>query len=77
MLESRSVIRYNDASRHAAASPKNRVSKSPHRTFKDVQAAFESRRVLTRSAQELEELLVAAAADDADRCLPGRRARER
>jgi hypothetical protein len=39
------------------------VSKSSHRTFKDVQDAFESRRVLKCSARELEELLVVAAAD--------------
>ena len=39
------------------------MSKSPHRTFKDVQAAFESRRVLSCSRQELEELLVAAAVE--------------
>jgi hypothetical protein len=40
-----------------------RVSKSPHRTFKDVQDAFESRRILNCSRRELEELLVTAAAD--------------
>ena len=39
------------------------MSKSPHRTFKDVQTAFESRRVLTCSRRQLEELLVAAAVD--------------
>lgn len=50
-------------SRHAATIPPTRVSKSSHRTFKDVQGAFESRRVLSCSRKELEELLVAAAVD--------------
>ena len=50
-----------------------RVSKSPNRTFKDVQDAFESRRILDCSRRDLRELLVAAAADaPADSAAQGR-----
>ena len=52
------------------------MSKSPHRTFKDVQAAFESRRVLTASRNELEQLLVAAAVDAPSEPAGQARARE-
>ncbi|HSH40092.1 MAG TPA: hypothetical protein VK993_15065 [Chthoniobacterales bacterium] len=55
---------YNDAvASRGHSPPPARVNKSSHRTFKDVQAAFESRRILHCSRKELAELLVAAAAD--------------
>ena len=41
----------------------NRVSPSSKKTFDDVQAAFASRRILSCSRRELEELLVAASGE--------------
>jgi len=42
---------------------RKRVSQSSKKTFGDVQAAFESRRILHCSRRELEQLLIAAAVD--------------
>ena len=52
------------------------MSRSSNRTFKDVQDAFESRRILNCSRRELEELLVAAAVDTPADAAGQARARE-
>lgn len=62
--------------RHGSDKNAPRVSTPSHRTFKDVQDAFESRRILKASRRELEELLVAAAAETPADAAGQARARE-
>lgn len=60
VLARRAVNQLQNAANPSGA---ERVNKSSKRTFGDVQAAFESGRVLKSSRRELEQLLVAAAID--------------